>query len=82
MTQPVHDRLEQIFREVFTDDLVLRDDLTASMVDGWDSLSHITLIYAIEAEFDIEFTPDEMVDLANVGELEQRVVAKLGTDGR
>jgi acyl carrier protein len=72
----IHDRLEAIFRQVFDDDLVLHDELTASMVDGWDSLTHISLVYAIEEEFDIEFTQQEMSGMANVGGLKAIVARK------
>ena len=77
MTSDIHGQLQAVFQEVFTDDLELRDDLTADNVEGWDSLRHITLIYAIEDEFGIEFAQEEMVDMANVGELKRRIAAKL-----
>jgi acyl carrier protein len=70
--------LETIFREVFHDGLVLHAGLSACATEGWVSLRHITLIYAIEEEFGIEFTPDEIADLANVGELKVRIAGKLG----
>jgi acyl carrier protein len=67
----VVERLTRIFREVFDNDsIVLRDDMTSGDIEGWDSLSHIDLLYAIENEFRIVFTIGEAGGaLRNVGEL-------------
>lgn len=58
-------------------DLELRDDLTADDVDGWDSLTHINLLYSIESELGINFTDAEMGGFSNVGELVSAVEAKV-----
>lgn len=77
MVQNIHERLEAIFREVLGEDIELTDGLTAGAVDGWDSLAHVSIIYAVEEDFRIRFTQDEMVDLANVGELKACIARKL-----
>jgi acyl carrier protein len=62
--------LTGIFRTVFDDpSLALRDDMTAAEVEGWDSLTHITLIVAIERAFRIKLTLAEIQRLNYVGEL-------------
>ncbi len=44
-------RLTQVFRTVFDDDMIeISRSLTADDVDGWDSLSHVNLLLAIELE--------------------------------
>jgi acyl carrier protein len=56
-----HERIQDIFRDVFEDpDLVLRDDLTAEDVEGWDSLAHINLIIAVEKTFRVRFATAEI----------------------
>jgi acyl carrier protein len=63
-------RLTGIFRTLFNDDnLVLRDDLTAPDVPGWDSMNHVTLVVLIEEEFQVRFTTDEVTSFQNVGDL-------------
>ena len=63
-------KLNGIFREVFDDDtLKISEKTTAKDVDGWDSLMHITLIDAVEEEFDISFDMKTVVKLKNVGEM-------------
>ena len=62
--------LTPIFRELFDDDsIVLTDSMTAADVEGWDSLIHITLMDAVEEEFEIRFDMKTVVKMKNVGEL-------------
>jgi acyl carrier protein len=62
--------LTDIFRMVFDDDgIVLRPDMTANDVDGWDSLSHVNLLTTVEAKFNIRFTQNELLKQRNVGDL-------------
>lgn len=63
------DKLNAIFCEVFDDDIVIRPEMTANDVDGWDSLSHVNLIVAIEGRFNIRFTQKELLSFKNVGEM-------------
>jgi acyl carrier protein len=70
MDDPIINDLTRVFREVFDDDeLVLRPELTADDVDGWDSLSHIRMILAVQKAFGVKFTAAEMSRLKNVGDL-------------
>lgn len=59
-----------VFREVFDNEsLVLYDEMQAKDVHGWDSLTHISLIMAIEDEFKIKFSTREVMGFQNVGEM-------------
>jgi acyl carrier protein len=70
MEDPILTRLTSIFREVFDDDeLVLKPELTADDVDGWDSLAHIRLILSVQKAFSVKFSAAEMSRLKNVGDL-------------
>jgi acyl carrier protein len=70
MEDPILTGLTAVFREVFDDDeLVLKPELTADDVDGWDSLSHIRLILSVQKKFGVKFSPVEMNRLKNVGDL-------------
>lgn len=63
-------RLNRIFCEVFDDDdIEITPGMTANDVDGWDSLSHVNLITAIEARFNIRFDQKELLKQRNVGDL-------------
>jgi acyl carrier protein len=64
------DRVQDIFRDVFDrPDLVIFDEMQAKDVKGWDSLTHITLIVAIEDAFGVKFTTREVMAFQNVGEM-------------
>lgn len=62
--------LGDLFQDFFDDDtLVLRPDMTARDVDGWDSLAHVRLLLAIERKFHIRFSAPEVGGLQSVGDL-------------
>ena len=68
--EEIYERLNEVFAGVFDDDsIILSDETTAADIDGWDSLRHITLLAAIEDEFEIEFTMGATVKMKNVGEM-------------
>jgi acyl carrier protein len=67
---PTMDRLVAVFRRVFADESIrLSESTTADQIEGWDSLSHMNLILAVEEEFQLEFSQREAVGFRNVGEL-------------
>ena len=79
MTDSLHDQLEAIVRDVCGDDrIALQDDTTPSEVPGWDSLAQVNILFAIEDEFDIEFTDDEIAGFGTVGALKERIREKAG----
>jgi acyl carrier protein len=55
----------------------LKDELTAGEIEGWDSLSHISIISEIEEEFKIRFKLKELNKLKNIGSLIEIVQSKL-----
>lgn len=66
----IFERLNYVFRDVFDDDsITVSDNTTASDIDGWDSLMHITLISAVEDEFDMKFDMKSVVAMKNVGDM-------------
>jgi acyl carrier protein len=63
-------KITETFRDVLGDPkLELRDELTAQEVEGWDSISHINLIVALETRFKVKLTTGEVSKLKNVGDL-------------
>ncbi len=63
-------KVTEIFWEVFDDEsIVLTDETTASDIEDWDSLTHITLISEIEDAFDMKFTMKQVLGMKNVGEM-------------
>ena len=76
----VLDQMQQVIREVLDDDqLVLTDAMTARDVEGWDSLGHINIMFALESEFGVEFDDDQLSRLRDVGELRRFIEQAVGT---
>jgi acyl carrier protein len=72
--------LGEIFREFFDDDsMVLRPEMTARDVDGWDSLAHVRLLLAIERKFQIKFSAPEVGGLNTVSDLVLLIERKTDT---
>ena len=71
-------RVQEIFREELEqEDLVLNDETTAEDVKGWDSLSHVQLVAAMEEAFGIEFKSREILSGDNVGDLIDSIEKKV-----
>ncbi|HEV3325048.1 MAG TPA: acyl carrier protein [Puia sp.] len=62
--------VSKICREVFNDQqLEISPNTRAKDVAGWDSMTNLFLIDAIEQRFKFKFTLDEIMNAGNVGEL-------------
>lgn len=70
--------MNPVFRTVFDNDkLEVTEAMTADDVIGWDSLSHMILISALEEEFQVSFTQKEIRKLKSVGDLLDLINSKL-----
>jgi acyl carrier protein len=70
-------RLVEVMRDIFdTDDIEYRDDLKADDVEGWDSLSHVRFLIAVEKKFGLRFTSAEIDGFKNAGEMLDVVVQR------
>lgn len=66
----IYNKLNEVFRDVFDDNSIeVNDATTADDIEDWDSLNHITLIGAIENEFNLTFKMGEISGMKNVGEM-------------
>jgi acyl carrier protein len=75
----LRDELQELFRDVFGDDeLVLRDEMTAADVDGWDSMMHINLVIAIEKRFGVKFANAEIASVKGDGQNIGTLLALIG----
>lgn len=76
------DTLTEVFRMVFDDpEILLSPELTADDIDGWDSLSHVNLIRAVESRFNVRFKQKEVLSFKDVGDLLQCIENKLAQSG-
>ena len=59
--------------------LCIKHGTTANDVEGWDSLSHIKLVVALEKRYKIHFNFFELQKFKNVGERWDNIVKRLAT---
>lgn len=76
-------KLTLIFREIFEDDnIIINDNTKAEDIENWDSFRHISLLSAIEDEFQIKFRMKEIAEMKNVGEITDHIIASLDRQRR
>ncbi len=74
----ISERLKQtMLTALDLDDFPFDDESTAGMVPGWDSLSHVTVIAAVEKEYDLHFKTTEILRLKRIKDLQDLVDRKL-----
>lgn len=54
------------------------DDAAPGLVERWDSLRHMNLVIALEEEFQIRFSDDEVVDLMDLTTIITTLKERLG----
>jgi acyl carrier protein len=68
--QQIYAQLEEVFQNVFDEDSIqVTPQLSAKGVDGWDSLTHIQLMLAVDRAFKVKFSSSEIDKLENAGDL-------------
>ena len=69
-------KLQTIFDNVFLEPVVLTPALSAGDVPEWDSLTHISLLVAVEKAFAVHFRVSEVETTRNVGEFADLIIKR------
>lgn len=51
------------------------DETNASSVEHWDSMNHLHLIVALEAEFGVSLEPEQAIEMTSVRAIETTLLA-------
>ena len=71
-------KVNEVFIDILDDDKIVLSPLTsADDVEGWDSLTHIQLVVAIEKHFKIRFSSLEIQSWKNIGDMISCIEARL-----
>jgi len=66
VTSPIDNSLMRIFADVFQVPIEsISADSSPETIESWDSLQHLNLVLALEQEFSVQFTPDEIEKLVS-----------------
>jgi acyl carrier protein len=77
----VEARLRQVFADVFgVDPTSVTDDTSPESIPTWDSVKHLSLVFALEDEFQIQFATEEIPGFVSFGAIYARVAQ--GEQGR
>lgn len=72
------DRTRQIVADVFALPLAqIAADSSPDNVEGWDSLQHLNVVLALEKEFGLQFSPEEIEQMLSVELIADLVEEKL-----
>jgi len=69
-------KLQTIFDNIFLEPVVLTPATTAKDVPEWDSLTHISLVVAVEKAFSVRFRVGEVEKTKNVGEFADLILKR------
>tara|TARA_B100000886_G_C20426910_1_gene494647 strand:- start:14144 stop:14389 length:246 start_codon:yes stop_codon:yes gene_type:complete len=59
------DRYKKVFIESFEIEEEILNNLKYQDIEQWDSLGHMSMIAALEEEFDIMFEMDDIIDFSS-----------------
>ena len=71
-------KLQDIFTDVFgNENIVLCETTNPNDIEEWDSLTHISILAAIQDEFSVSFGIDEIISMKNVGDMLDAIERKM-----
>lgn len=75
----MRDSVVSVMAAVFgVDESEISDSLVMGNYDAWDSLKHMNLVVALEEEFEVVFTDEEVTELLSVPLILEILKAKHG----
>ena len=75
--EEIFEELNEVFSDVFDEEITVTETTTADDIEDWDSLEHINLIVAVETKFGVKFNIGEVNKMKNVGEMVDIIINRL-----
>ena len=54
----------------------IQDKSSPDTIESWDSLKHMNMVAALEEEFEVEFTDDEILEMMNYALIKSILMGK------
>lgn len=79
MNTPIFVRVRDIAADILqVEPGALIPESSPETIGSWDSLQHLNLVLALEEAFGLQFEPEEMERMKNIGQIAAMVAAKAG----
>ena len=76
----MENKIKKILANVLgIDERIIDDKTSPETIENWDSIKHLDIVLALEEEFNVEFEPDEIVELINIKLICLIIKEKTGT---
>lgn len=76
--EEILNKIQDVFTDTLDEDnIAITEASTADDVEGWDSLTHVQLVVAVEKKFKVRFSAKEIQSWKNVGEMIDSIASKL-----
>ena len=81
MHNKVEDRIKNIMSAVFEISTgEINDESSPDTIESWDSLKHMNMVVALEEEFNVQFTDDNITELINMKLIKVVLLERLPAD--
>ena len=77
MENKLAERIKKVMSAVFEIPVEqITEDSSPDNIGSWDSLKHMNLVVALEEEFEVEFTDDEILEMMNYALIKSILMGK------
>ena len=74
--EEILESLQEIFRDVFGDNGLTISEATGTVdIEGWDSLKQISILEAVQDDFNVRFSLEEMIELKDVKKITDAIIS-------
>ena len=70
----IHEKILNVVADIFEVPInQINNELSLNSIKQWDSVNHLKLMIALEEEFEIQFTKDDIESMVNLSIIESTV---------
>ena len=78
MENKIEERIKNVMSAVFEiSEAEIKNDSSPDTIGSWESLKHMNLVVALEEEFEIEFTDNEIFEMMNYSLIKNIISGKI-----